>query len=83
MSELDVLNKKLTSSLTQYEETYREKFMFRGKWYLDEMYNDSKRMPELSHAMGSVTSSEMNKIYNAVESGGSPGVGGTQSTAYR
>jgi hypothetical protein len=52
--------------------------MFRGKWYLDEMYNDSRRMPELQHAMGSValSQSEMSKVYNAVE--GSPN--GARST---
>ena len=51
---------------------FGDKFMFRGKWYLDEMYNDARRMPELSHAMGAVSQnqSELSKVYNAVE--GSP-----------
>ena len=53
MSELGVLNEKLRHGL-QYEMHHNDRFMFRGKPYLDEMAADGKRMPELVAAMGSV-----------------------------
>jgi hypothetical protein len=69
MSELGVLNEKLATGLQEYESRYNDRFMFRGKPYLDEMAADGKRMPELIAAMGSVMMSpgEYSKVTHAAE----------------
>ena len=69
MSELSVLNDKLTSGLQDYETSFNDHFMFRGKRYLDEMIADGKRMPELIAALGSVITSpgEYSKVTMAAE----------------
>ena len=68
MSELGVLNEKLRHGLQEYEMHHNDRFMFRGKSYLDEMAADGKRMPELVAAMGSVMLSpgEYSKVTDAV-----------------
>jgi hypothetical protein len=69
MSELGVLNNKLGNGLQEYERRYTDRFMFRGKPYLDEMAADGRRMPELVAAMGSVMLSpgEYSKVTYAAE----------------